>query len=448
MKSRALIYVRKSMVRNRRDEISPERQLANCMAAVEAHGWIATEDDIYQDAEGHRSGRTEDHRPAWQALKARIMTDPTVAAVVVNSLDRSSRSPKDFFNFLDLIQAHEVELISVTEQFDTSTAIGRAFLAILMVVASLESDLASERTASTIDYLKSQGIHWGFTPYGYDRDEESILIANDDAAAVIRCCELYAKGGLSYKKVARKLNAEGYQWRDKQGNPAPFSRHAIRSILSNILIYAGWVPMGRGKDMQINDSARTLTDLVVVTDAVEGQHKPIITDELANRVLAVRHRRKALAVRRDEHVYLLTPILHCAACGQPLRGKVGRRSGYTYCHRSRGRGCHHAEGTFAAEALEEEVKQGLNLELPAATIAEIREAVERRMRSVPENFTIQRKIDALQKKRERLRELYLMGEYGRDDYDVLRSDIMREIQDLERKLDGCGICIDQAGQAD
>ena len=188
--------------------------------------------------------------------------------------------------------------------------------------------------------------------------------------------------------------------------------------------------------MQINDGANSLTDLVLVTDAVEGRHKPIITSELANRVLATRHRRKALGVRRDDHVYLLTPVLRCATCGQPLRGKVGRRSGYTYSHRSRGKGCHHADGTFEAEVLEEEVKHGLNLEMPATTIADIRESVERRTRSKPENSTVQEKIDTLEKRRERLRELYLMGEYERDDYHVLHSDIMREIQDLERKLSG------------
>ena len=46
MKARALVYVRKSMVRHRRDEISPERQLANCIAAGESHGWQVSDDDV------------------------------------------------------------------------------------------------------------------------------------------------------------------------------------------------------------------------------------------------------------------------------------------------------------------------------------------------------------------------------------------------------------------
>ena len=88
------------------------------------------------------------------------------------------------------------------------------------------------------------------------------------------------------------------------------------------------------------------------------------------------------------------------------------------------------------EALEDQVLQGLDLKLPPMTIAAIRESVVSRMRSRPENSAIQEQIDVLEKKRERLRELYLMEEYEKDDYLVLRSDIMRERQGLERKLSG------------
>lgn len=96
MKTRALVYVRKSIVKNHRDEISSARQLVNCQTAAELHGWYVGSTDVYQDADGHRSGRTEDHRPAWQALKSRIASDPTVAAVVVNSLDGAAVRPKTF----------------------------------------------------------------------------------------------------------------------------------------------------------------------------------------------------------------------------------------------------------------------------------------------------------------------------------------------------------------
>ena len=60
METRALIYVRRSMVRYKQDRASPERQLASCVRVCEEKGWRY---EVYQDAEGHRSGRSEKHRP-------------------------------------------------------------------------------------------------------------------------------------------------------------------------------------------------------------------------------------------------------------------------------------------------------------------------------------------------------------------------------------------------
>ncbi len=59
----ALIYVRKSVVRNKSDEVSPERQAALCVEEAQRHGWTV---EVYRDAEGHRSGGSEKHRPEWQ----------------------------------------------------------------------------------------------------------------------------------------------------------------------------------------------------------------------------------------------------------------------------------------------------------------------------------------------------------------------------------------------
>lgn len=446
---RALIYIRKSMVRQKRDEISPERQLASCRAAATVHGWQVDETDIYQDAEGHRSGRSEEHRPAWQALKERVRTDPSVAAVVVNSLDRGSRSPKDFFNFLDLVQQHGVEIVSVTEQFDTSTAIGRAFLAILMVVASLESDLASERTTATIDYLKHTGTHWGCTPYGYTRNEDAILQPDDNAVAVVEALTYYAQGGRSYGDVARYLNSHpsGYRWRDRKKQPVPFAVDSVRSVVSNILVYAGWVPVGRGKDMQINDEAHTLEDLIFLTDAERGQHAPLIDEDLANRVLAARHGRLFLAVRREDRTYLLTPLLHCANCGEMLRGKAGRRSdtGPRYCHYGSSEACVRSsglipwtvDGSHDAGALEDQALSLLNgIHLSGTIVSGLKRVVTERIRTRPGNAAIQVRIEDIRKQQERLRDTYVLGDTPRDEYLLLRSRFEKQLREQERQLGG------------
>ena len=71
----------------------------------------------------------------------------------------------------------------------------------------------------------------------------------------------------------------------------PFNKRAIRSIISNVLVYAGWVRQGRGKDMQINDEAHTMRELILLSDAVQGQHPPLIDEQLVDQVLAARHKR-------------------------------------------------------------------------------------------------------------------------------------------------------------
>ena len=419
------------MVRNRRDEISPERQIAACIAECERHGW---RHEIFTDAEGHRSGRTEAGRPAWQRLKAQL-NRRDVVAVVVNSLDRSSRSPKDFFNFLDELQHRQIELVSVTEQFDTSTAIGRAFLAILMVVASLESDLASERTSATIAYRHTLGLHWGNNPYGYDRNDEGVLVANEDAPVVVLLCELYATGSFSYESLAVELNGRGHRFRDRLGRRRPWARPHVRSVLSNILIYLGYVPEGRGKDRRIEEiPGLTLVDAMIEnSNAIPGQHEAIIAVDLAERCLRIRQGRNRLQAGQEKRVHLLTGIAHCAHCGVPLRGQPSRRQkgSYVYRHHWRhGSSCEVAAGHAVDAASLEEAALGLleGITLPPELEAGIREQARSRLASTPGYDEAKAALDRLATKLKRLRLLYVEGDLPLDEYhrerDAVRSQMI------------------------
>jgi DNA invertase Pin-like site-specific DNA recombinase len=83
----ALCYIRLSYTRNEDDANSPERQRANIEAVCQKAGWQM---EIYQDTEGHKSGRDVKNRPGWLALSARL-GDPDVAALVANDLSRLHR---------------------------------------------------------------------------------------------------------------------------------------------------------------------------------------------------------------------------------------------------------------------------------------------------------------------------------------------------------------------
>src|SRR2546426_1026964 len=80
----ALVYARKSVVKDKRDEVSPERQVTLCTEEAERRGWAY---EVYKDAEGHRSGGSEKHRPEWRRLKLQLAR-ADVAAVIVADISR------------------------------------------------------------------------------------------------------------------------------------------------------------------------------------------------------------------------------------------------------------------------------------------------------------------------------------------------------------------------
>ncbi len=433
---RALVYVRKSQVRHRRDQTSPKRQLENCLAAAEAHGWTVEEGDVYRDAKGHRSGRTEDHRPAWRALKARLAADPTVAAVIVDSLDRSSRSLRDFFNFLPLLEEHKVELVSVKEQFDTSTAIGRAFLAMLMIVASLESDLASERMTATVEYLRRQGVRWGRNPYGYSRDENAGLQPDENAPVVVTAFELYATGQYSYASLADKLNQLGHRWRLNPDQPrVPFKLTSIRSLVDTVMIYAGYVPTLDHKELRTAGSPRTLEEAIEISAAVPGLHPALIDEELADRVLVAKRIRTRKSPHTDDHVFLLTPLLVCANCGGTMIGKRDKR-GRAPKYQHKGPTCAWRQGSCPSAPLEAQVLALLDIDLAPEIVEDIKRDAAQHAVAQPGNEDLKRQLAARRAELDRMKELYILGDLTQTqaEYITRRSVNVVEIQTLEEQL--------------
>ncbi len=415
MRDVALIYVRRSMVRYDEDRASPESQLANCLAVCEQKGWTT---EVYEDAEGHRSGRSEKGRLAWQRLKAQL-SRPEVVAVVVNSLDRASRSPRDFFVFLDLLQKHDVELVSVHEQFDITTPIGKAFLAILMVVASLESDLASQRVTDSIRHRRAKGVHVGIPPFGYRR-VGGHLVASDDAPVVQLLMNLYATGTYSYPQLSAELNRRGFRFRDRYG-AKPFSKVSVRSVVENATLYSGRLPVGRqrqGSYSQIFD----------------GDHEPLIGGDLAARVDATRHRRTKGSGHGASRVYLLSGLVYCHDCEARLWGRARRDRGVnTYRHR--GRSCLERGGSFEAEDLEGQAVALLyDLALPDQLQERVRELVRERIESEPRNAELLEALEALRARLVRLKEMRLEGEVSRGDYLERKAGITAARAQLEARL--------------
>lgn len=315
----ALIYIRKSVVKANKPTLSPQRQEEACRQFCDEKAWPV---EVYADAEGHRSGRSEKGRPSWLALKNRLsLSQPgDIAAVVVYSLDRSSRSTRDFLNFLHVLQEKQADFVSVTQPFlDTTSAVGRAFMSMLSIWSQLEADMDSERVTADIAFRQEQGLHVGHCPIGYSRQTvngERIPVPDEHADKVRQVWEAYASGRYSYRSLARWIN--NTLQLPTQGD-LPWSHKHVQILFDNHLFYTGWVTRHRKRGG---------------TEKYRGKHAPIVSDDLAAQVLAIRKGKECarlLTGRPPKRTYLLTPLLHCAVCGQQLRGKHSHGD-YGYQH--------------------------------------------------------------------------------------------------------------------
>ena len=199
-------YARQSLLK--KDSISIAGQLDLCQKAAGD-----TELHLYKDA-GYSGKNTE--RPDFQRLLKDIKADK-VRRIYVYRLDRFSRSVADFGQLWEVLQAHHVEFVSVSENFDTATPMGRAMLHIIMVFAQLERETTAERVKDNY-YRRAALGSWpgGPAPYGFDNGricgpdgrQVPALIPNEHADIVLRIFQEYDSEDMSLGLLARKLSQE------------------------------------------------------------------------------------------------------------------------------------------------------------------------------------------------------------------------------------------------
>lgn len=199
------IYARQSI--EKRDSMSIEGQIKLCRR-------LAGDDaKVYSD-KGYSGKNIK--RPAFTALIEAVRSG-AVKKIFVYRLDRFSRSIADFSRLWELLERYGVEFQSVTEQFDTSSPIGRAMLNIVLVFAQLERETTAERVRDNYVHRFKLGA-WtgGPAPYGFDLTKViddgkrvSSLIINDKADVVRFIFEEYARADTSLRSVAKHLTEKG-----------------------------------------------------------------------------------------------------------------------------------------------------------------------------------------------------------------------------------------------
>ena len=192
---RCAIYTRKSSDEGLEQEFnSLDAQREACEAYIVSQrqaGWIALS-DMYDD--GGLSGGTME-RPALKGLLEDIKAGK-IQIVVVYKVDRLTRSLADFAKIVDVLDAHNASFVSVTQQFNTTTSMGRLTLSMLLSFAQFEREIAGERIRDKIAASKKKGM-WmgGNVPLGYDVKDRKLIVSEAEASTVRTIFQRYAELG-------------------------------------------------------------------------------------------------------------------------------------------------------------------------------------------------------------------------------------------------------------
>jgi site-specific DNA recombinase len=261
-------------------------------------GWTALPQK-YDD--GGYTGANMD-RPALKRLLADVQSG-TVNCVVVYKVDRLSRSLLDFARIMEILDKHGATFVSVTQQFNTTSSMGRLTLNVLLSFAQFEREMISERTRDKMSAARRKGKWVGGNPViGYDVAPQggSLWVNQEEAQRVREIFALYLELG-SLIPVVEELDRRGWRmksWTTRGGRQAggkPIPKNSLYNLLTN-MIYVGKVEYGG--------------------QVYEGEHNRIVDDETWNRVQSALNRNGRRGGRNigNKHGALLKGLVQCASC--------------------------------------------------------------------------------------------------------------------------------------
>jgi DNA invertase Pin-like site-specific DNA recombinase len=227
-KRRCAVYTRKSTeegLERAFNTLDAQRDACEAyVASQRAEGWLLVP-DRYDDG-GYSGGSLE--RPALQRLLCDIEAG-RVEVIVVYKIDRLSRSLMDFAKLVEVMDAHGVTFVSVTQSFNTTTSMGRLTLNILLSFAQFEREVIGERIRDKFAASRARGM-WmgGKVPLGYEVRDRKLVVNEAEAVRVRQVFELFAETGSGVETV-RRLQAAGAI--SKSGRP--LNKGDVYKLLNN-----------------------------------------------------------------------------------------------------------------------------------------------------------------------------------------------------------------------
>ena len=372
---RCAIYTRKSTdegLDREFNSLDAQRESAEAFITSQRNeGWscVATR---YDDG-GFTGGNME--RPALKRLLADIESGK-IDCVVVYKVDRLSRSLLDFSRIIESFDKHGVSFVSVTQQFNTTSSMGRLTLNILLSFAQFEREIISERTRDKMAAARRKGKYVGGAPilgYDIDRAASRLVVNTREATRVRQIFELYLEHQ-SLIPTIKELDRRGWntkRWTTKKGKQRggrPFNKNTLHGLLTNVA-YVGKVSY---KD-----------------EVYEGEHEAIVdpeTFEAVQRQLRLNYRTGGARVR-NQFGSLLKGVIHCVPCGCSMTHSHTTKDGnkryrYYVCVNAQKRGWHNCPSRSipAAEIERFVVEQVRSVaqapELLGATLGALRQQID------------------------------------------------------------------------
>ena len=314
------------------NSLDAQHDAAQAYIRSQAHAGWALIRSRYDDG-GYSGGSTD--RPALQRLLADVKAG-RIDVIVVYKVDRLTRSLADFARLVELFDGHGVSFVSVTQQFNTTTSMGRLTLNVLLSFAQFEREGTSERIRDKIAASKRKGL-WvgGIVPLGYATRDRKIVVVEEEAERVRTIFRRYLELG-SLNLLMADLRGRGIVTKErslKTGRSIggiPFTRGPLAHLLRNRFytgevafkgeILPGEQPAILDHDLfdavqaKLNTQRRNHT---AARDRSEALLLGRLYDDRGNRMTPSHVRRDGIKYR----YYLSSPLLH----GQPTRAGSMRR---------------------------------------------------------------------------------------------------------------------------
>ena len=299
MAHRAVVYVRIS--KDRRNETSTATQEQECRALCIKRGWEVVKVECDQGRSAFKNGTK---RPAFdRALK--LIDRRTADVIVVWKLDRLHRGIVDFWATWQRINAAGGQLVSVTDDLDTTRTAGKIMVGLIAGFAEMESEVKSDRATAWHAGRRARALPpTGQTLFGYRRVDDGLEIVEEYAEAIRAAAKDVIEGGRTLRSIVREWNERGLR-------SARWTHYGVKIVLTSLTL-----------------SARREIEGVLV----EGAWPAILDVETADRVRAILldpHRRVSPTNQRR---WMLSGIASCE-CGGPVLSRSHQKGTRYACRR-------------------------------------------------------------------------------------------------------------------